>query len=211
MSAWSHRIFKVEGNGPACHWRQAQHGQWHQVTLNGGFLVVAFKNKKSYFDWFGFGEKFSGVGCLFPFPVTCHYRVRNLSDFHRDGLARRDFMVRTVCNSGYPDSVSITERQVKQTKKPRPDTCSHTWNNTYYVAVTNQGLYSSVCRLCSVRRCCVYLRSSSDAHAGPQELLSLLDSFFLSPDLEPDLWWSFPHTVFTVRNGLEKVIPLSSG
>lgn len=95
------------------------------MTLNdGGFLVVAFKNKKSYFDWFGFGEKFSGVGCLFPFPVTCHYRVRNLSDFHRDGLARRDFTVRTACNSGYPNSVSITEtsetNQKTQTRHMQP-------------------------------------------------------------------------------------------
>lgn len=108
-------------------------------------------------------------------------------------------------------TVWVSLRQVKQTKKPRPYTwSSNMWNNTYYVAVANQGLYSSVCCLCSTRRFCVYLSSSSDAHSGPQELLSLLHSFFLSPDVEPGLWWSFPHTVFTGRNGLEK-IPLSSG
>lgn len=83
---------------------QAQPGQGHQVDFNG-----------CHFYWFGFGEKFLGNGL--PFFVICynlHYHASCL-DLHRDRLARRDFTVRNVDNSGYTNSVSTTARQKART------------------------------------------------------------------------------------------------
>lgn len=72
--------------------------------------------KTSYFDWFGFGEKFSGVGCLFLFLLPdAIVSVISQTSTEMQRLARRDFMVRTVCNSGYTNSVRSETNQKTQT------------------------------------------------------------------------------------------------
>lgn len=163
--------------------------------------------KTSYFDWFGFGEKFSGVGCLFlfllPDAIVSVISQTSTEMGWREGISWWGLSVIL----GIP-----TVLEVKQIKKPRPYTCSNMWNNTYCLAVTNQGLYPSVCRLCSIRWYCVCLNSSSEAHFGPQEVLSLLDSFVSQSWCWARSMMELPtYSIHFVRNGLEKVIPLSSG
>lgn len=84
-----------------------------KVNLDGGFLVVAFKNKTTVLILLGFVLGRNSWECVASFPLS----VTTLSCHNL--LVRRDLTVGIIYNSGY--NVSITERQKASKTTENPD------------------------------------------------------------------------------------------